>query len=532
MILKSDPRVLSRREFLERAFELGSFLGASILLGGCAGLKNNLLEGLAVESDELKLARGFKYQTLIKTGDAIGQGLCFGDCADFLGVQYTGAGSGYLWVNHEAYIRQLVDGNWDRVADLQTVSRERQWVGGSLLKINDSAQGFAIDLESSENKRFDGSTQIPFSGLETIDGSQTAVGTLANCSGGTTDWGTFLSGEENYQDFYGEIKPYKNTRILEKSEFDWWRHFPLSPRHYGWVVEINPKTGNAVKHVSLGRFRHEGALFVRRKDNKTVVYMGEDRTGGALFKFAADSENSLEKGILYCAKMDFIKGQGEWVPLERSKNSVLQKEFKSQLDVLVFAQYAAELVGATPMARPEGMALNPKTGNVFVALTGAEKFEKPYGSILEIEEGEGQSPNNKKFKFREVIAGSPENGLACPDNLIFDADGNLWITTDVSEKKLGLTPYEFYQRNVLFFLALSGKEKGKLMRVAEAPADAEFTGPCFVSGGKKLLLSVQHPGSQSTEKKLTTSFPAFDGKSLPKSTVIAIDIPKDFKSQI
>ena len=227
--------------------------------------------------------------------------------------------------------------------------------------------------------------------------------------------------------------------------------------------------------------------------------------------------------------MDFVKGQGEWIPLERSKNAVLQKEFKSQLDVLVFAQYAAELVGATPMARPEGMALNPKTGNAFVALTGAEKFEKPFGSILEIEESEGSAAKRKNFKFREVIAGSPENGLACPDNLVFDSNGNLWITTDVSEKKFGIAPYEFYKRNVLFFLALSGKHKGNLVRMAEAPADAEFTGPCFVSGGKKLLLSVQHPGSQSTEKKLTTSFPAFDGKSPPKSAVIAIDIPNSIK---
>ncbi len=45
-----------------------------------------------------------------------------------------------------------------------------------------------------------------FSNKTKIQGASTAIGTLANCSGGVTPWRSILTCEENYDMFYGELK--------------------------------------------------------------------------------------------------------------------------------------------------------------------------------------------------------------------------------------------------------------------------------------------------------------------------------------
>ncbi|HSR52055.1 MAG TPA: alkaline phosphatase PhoX [Acidobacteriota bacterium] len=174
-------------------------------------------------------------------------------------------------------------------------------------------------------------------------------GTMCNCSGGTTPWGTFLTCEENFQQHsqeeitpQGELAAHPRSYLKADAHKvdDEMQHShqaplrlkglgrlldpPLDGRHYGWVTEINPENGNLTKHTHLGRFRHENVALRCRKGQPLAAYMGDDRRGGHVWKFVsrqpvedpADPSNSrlLEEGTLYVAR--FESGySGRWIPL-------------------------------------------------------------------------------------------------------------------------------------------------------------------------------------------------------------------------
>ena len=84
----------------------------------------------------------------------------------------------------------------------------------------------------------------------------------------------------------------------------------------------------------------------------------------------------------------------------------------------------------------------------------------------------------------------------------------------------GKTPYVEFGNNSLFVFIRSGQHAGEIVRVANAPVDAEFTGPCFSPDYKTLFLSVQHPGEESKSKENPTShWP--DGE-IPKPSVVTL----------
>jgi secreted PhoX family phosphatase len=145
------------------------------------------------------------------------------------------------------------------------------------------------------------------------------IGSLANCAGGQTPWGTVLSAEENFQTHVVEAV-YADGSSAEPSQrpfrFDGERleglgnPFGLAGNKYGWMVEIDPGQPERplVKHTALGRFRHEAVAVRARAGEPLVVYSGCDRHGGHLYRFVsealvrdpADPANSrlLERGQL------------------------------------------------------------------------------------------------------------------------------------------------------------------------------------------------------------------------------------------
>ena len=109
------------------------------------------------------------------------------------------------------------------------------------------------------NRRITAKTPIKLNWDYKIKGKSIVMGTLANCSGGITPWQTFLTCEENYDGFYGETLYDANGEPQHKESYyyGWENYYDNPPEHYGWVVEVDPKTGNAQKHIALGRFAHE-----------------------------------------------------------------------------------------------------------------------------------------------------------------------------------------------------------------------------------------------------------------------------------
>lgn len=177
------------------------------------------------------------------------------------------------------------------------------------------------------------------------------AGTMTNCSGGTTPWGTFLTCEEN---FYNEVAeevspaglPLEDRKKLygalpeRLANVPVFGHplpptltgnghvlaEPLDGREYGWVCEVDPRTGHLRKHTALGRFRHENVALRCEAGKRLAAYMGDDRRGGHVWKFVSDgvvkdprdpaNSRLLEQGTLYVARFEPAPGYGgAWIPL-------------------------------------------------------------------------------------------------------------------------------------------------------------------------------------------------------------------------
>ena len=250
------------------------------------------------------------------------------------------------------------------------------------------------------------------------------LGTLNNCAGSVTPWGTILSGEENVDQYFagGDRVPDDEERerfarygMEDDETARKWERFdkrfdiseePNEAHRFNWVVEIDPwdPKSTPVKHTALGRFKHEAAAIHVADDGTIVAYSGDDSRFEYIYKFVSSKKvvegddadarrenmKALDEGVLYVATFegnsdDFeentlpedgaFDGTGRWSKLATCKadGSVESHvDGMSGEEVLVFTRFAADEAGATKMDRPEDVEAHPETGKVYAALTNNE----------------------------------------------------------------------------------------------------------------------------------------------------------------
>ena len=231
---------------------------------------------------------------------------------------------GLLSINHE-YVNALFvsgyGGSGPKTAE--QIAKEQAAVGNSVLRVTRAKSGRWLVATGDDTyaRRIDATTPTVLTGPAAgIDGGPNAVGSLANCSGGQTPWGTALSCEENFQD-YPSPAPGGNG----------WDPAVYGRRHYGWVVEIDPfdKASVVRKHTAMGRFRHENVAIRVAGDGTVVAYMGDDLADACVYKFVADTRLSadrernlgiLESGRLYVA--DFANAA--WILLDYASSQKIR----------------------------------------------------------------------------------------------------------------------------------------------------------------------------------------------------------------
>jgi uncharacterized protein len=550
--------------------------------------------------DDVVLAEGYADRVLIAWGDPIlpgapdfdldhqspaRQAKQFGYNNDYLAffpLPWWSANSfiGLLWANHEYTNPELMFGGYDA----ENPTREQVDIqlnahGGSIVLIHRAKRGgpFRYRPLSRYNRRITGRTPMRFTGPAAGDPllatgedptGRRVKGTLNNCAGGVTPWGTVLTGEENFNQYFANLEGVTDPQVrawherygLEEGPSDrkWERYHdrfdlakePHEPFRFGWVVEIDPYDPDFTpcKHTALGRMKHEGATTALTRKRHVTVYMGDDERFDYFYKFVSrdryrrwDRRHNLGllgEGTLHVARLR-DDGTGEWIPLRHGEGPLTAANgFASQAEVLINTRGAADLVGATKMDRPEDIQRDPVTGLVYVNLTnndartepgpGNPRVENLYGHVLELRE-RGDDAGATSFRWRIFLlcgdpatpdtyfAGYPKelvSPIGSPDNMTFDNEGNIWLATDGSQP-VGDS------NNGLFACPTEGPERGHVQLFLTVPVGAETCGPLLTRDNRSLFIAVQHPGEGGTVEAPVSHWPG-GGDSLPRPAVTSI----------
>jgi uncharacterized protein len=400
----------------------------------------------------------------------------------------------------------------------------------------------------------------------------TVRGTLANCASGKTPWGTYLSGEENFNSYFdGPVAPdaHQKRWSLRKKAPNRWAQFderfdaarhPNEFNRFGWVVEVDPfdQSSPPVKRTALGRAAHEGAWVATTRDQRAVVYSGEDSRFEYIYKFTSrdriapggfgPNRTLLDHGTLYVARFD-ADGSGVWLPLVQGTGPLTAANgFETQGDVVIKARQASDALGGTKMDRPEWMAIDQARGEVFCALTNNAERGMPGHPEADAANPRTANTMGQIIRWKErgdfdattftwshlVLAGDPSNArpqaqgnvrgdaFGCPDGLVFDARGILWIQTDISSAAMHKSEFANLGNNQML---ACDPASGEIRRFLTGPIGCEITGATFTPDGTTLFVNVQHPGegpdehAQGGQTKRSSTWP--DG-GRPRSATVAV----------
>jgi uncharacterized protein len=433
---------------------------------------------------------------------------------------------------------------------LEEVRVSQHLHGVGVMYIEKGAKGWSLKKDK-RNRRIHANTPVEFSGpaaksalLVNTAGNE-PLGTLNNCANGYTPWGTYLTCEENFNGYFGSTSSTWTASADETRYgvtaggfgYDWHKYDQRFDRaqpgyaneinRFGWVVEIDPENPKAkpVKRTALGRIKHEGAEVVVGKNNRVVVYMGDDERFDYVYKFVsagdwkkmvAAGKSPLDEGTLYVARFN-DDGTGNWLELSPSNSALASWTIDK---ILVNTRQAADLAGATKMDRPEWISTGADgwqyctlTNNTQRATAGRAGLnaanpipQNADGHIIRWKDSNGNVGSTFNWNIFLVARDTFDDGgmmFGSPDGIWADPDGRIFIQTD------GTQP----GRNNDQMLVADAKTK-EIKRLFTGVAGSEVTGVATTPDRKTMFVNLQHPGDGDPKN---TNFPAkFTGAAGPR----------------
>ena len=467
-----------------------------------------------------------------------------------------GSKRGLLVVNHEYTDDGLLHADGMKTWSAEKTRKSIAGHGVSIIEVEDRAGQWQAVRPSRFARRITAGTQMSVTGpaaghpmMKTAADAEgrRVLGTLNNCAHGYTPWGTYLTCEENWafyfngpdkpdahQSRWGLRKDGRGYRWHEHEErFDAVKH-PNEANRFGWVVEIDPMdpTMTPVKRTALGRAAHEGAWVTQTRDGRVVVYMGEDAQFEYIYKFVsrdrvqpggfAANRELLDHGTLFVARFD-ADNTGRWIELTQGRNGLTSdKGFADQGDVVIKSRQASDLLGATKMDRPEWIAIDPKSGEVYCTLTNNTRRGADKQPAVDATNPRANNAMGNVIKWKEagdfdaqtfawshfVMAGDPANTRAeakgnvkgdifgIPDGLWFDDRGMLWIQTDAHATNMYKGEYAGVGSNMMLAADVG---TGEIRRFLVGPPNCEITGVVTTPDLRTMFVNIQHPGESPSD---------------------------------
>ncbi|HBK91845.1 MAG TPA: phosphatase [Parvularcula sp.] len=452
-------------------------MGASAAVAGFAGLRALGLKGalalptvsphgalLPDPNGLLDLPAGFAYDIVSREGVPMADGFLTPGAFDGMAC-FPAGGDGTrvaLVRNHEIW------------PDMY----ERSAYGPDLALAARLPKDKVFDFTPDGRPKFGGTTTLVYDlkAKRIVRDHLSLAGTTANCCGGPTPWGSWLTCEET----------------IEKPG-------PHVTKEHGWVFEVPARAAGLADPLPLkamGRFIHEAAAV----DPKTgVVYMTEDRQDGLFYRFLPDRKTKLARGGRLQAlalkdgrERDFrnwpkdgdanFPGAGPviasgapaeavWIDLDGvdSPNGDLKERG--------FAK------GALRFARGEGLAVGAGADGrteIYISCTsgGPIRLGQVFRYRPSTEEGrpgEKDAPGTLEL----FIETDDDSLLKNCDNAAFAPWGDVILCED------GYDYQAQYLRGVT--------PEGALYTIA-GNVKSEFCGACFSPDGKVLFVNIQKPG--------------------------------------